>query len=93
MFYIIECETALLGLPDIEKCHIISVHCGSILIQKPTLIHETKDEQTDPSKGAYKQAGLTDNTHSSKHARDIEQYFVDDGEKEYDIGHIRAFTK
>ena len=50
MFYIVECETALLGI-DTEKLGIVSVHCNSILLQESTLIHTTKGEQTDPRKG------------------------------------------
>ena len=41
----------------------------------------------------YEQTGLTDNTHKTKHTTDIEQYFVDDGEKEYDMAHSRDFTQ
>ena len=53
--YIEECEAALLGLTDIEKLGIISVHCNSILVQEPTLIHATKGEQTDSKMGMYEQ--------------------------------------
>ena len=50
-FYTVKFETALLGLSDIEKLGIISVHCDSILVQEPTLIHATKGEQTDSRMG------------------------------------------
>ena len=53
MLYVVECETALLGLSDTKKLGIISVHHDDILIQEPTLIHTTEGEQIDSSKGTY----------------------------------------
>ena len=34
-----------------------------------------------------------DNTHKTKFTTDIDQDFVDDGEKEYDMVHNKDFTK
>ena len=81
MFYIVKCEIALLSLPDIEKPGCTMVHCDSILIQRPTLTQTNKAEQKDSRKGTYEHIGLTDNTYKAKHTTDIEQYFVDGGEK------------
>ena len=52
-------------------------------MQEPILIHIPKGEQTDPSKGIYEQNGLTDNTQKNKRTTDIEEYFANDGEKEF----------
>ena len=56
-------------------------------------MHTTKGEQTDPSKLMYEKTGLTNNTHKIILTTDIEQYFVDDGEKEYNIIHSKDFTE
>ena len=41
----------------------------------------------------YEQTGLTDNTHKTKCTTGIEQYFVDDGEKEYEMMYSKYFTE
>ena len=41
----------------------------------------------------YEQTGLAENTHKTKYTTFMEQYFMDDGEKEYYMMHSKDFTQ
>ena len=92
-FYIVECETAFFGLQDIDRLGVISFHCDSILGQELTLIHATEGQQTYSKTGTYEQTGIMHNTHKTKCTTDLDQYLVDDGEKEYEMAQSKDFTQ